>query len=211
MTEARAATTLFGGVALLERAVSYTLGPLGLVTPALLTCRTPCRDWDLRALLAHMSDSLAALHEALDLREIDLEPGMDASPGSGPGSSSIPYACAADPAADMVSALRGRARRLLGMLAGTHDVPVSIGGSLLPASIVTSVGAIDIAVHGWDVARACGAALPIPEPLAEEMLAISPLFVSRADRPSRFAPPVPVPAGASASDRLVAYLGRDPA
>ncbi|HEY3735307.1 MAG TPA: TIGR03086 family metal-binding protein [Streptosporangiaceae bacterium] len=210
MTEARAATTLFGGVALLERAVSYTLGPLGLVTPALLSRRTPCREWDLRTLLAHMSDSLAALHEALDLRQVDLGPEIEASPGSGPGSSSIPYAGGPDPAG-MVSALRGRARALLGMLAGTHDVPVSIGGCLLPASIVTSVGAIDIAVHGWDVARACGAALPIPEPLAAEMLAISPLFVSHADRPSRFAAPVPVPAGASASDRLVAYLGRDPA
>jgi len=76
---------------------------------------------------------------------------------------------------------------------------------------VTSAGAIDVAVHGWDVARACGSTQPIPEQLAQDMLEISPLLVTRDDRPERFAAPIPVPPQASASDRLVAYLGRDPA
>lgn len=201
MTGARAAATLTGGVALLERAIGYTLGQLGLVSTPLLARPTPCAQWDLRALLVHLDDSLAALCEALDLRRV----GLDAAPLRSPATSS------ADPAAELVSALRDRACRLLGALASTHEVPVSVGGHPLPTSIVSSVGAIDVAVHGWDVARACGEGQPIPGELAEDMLEISPLLVSRADRPARFAPPVLVPSLASASDKLVAYLGRDPA
>ena len=203
MSETGAVAALSGGSALLERAVSYALGPLGLVTPAALDRPTPCRDWDLRALLVHMDDSLAALQEALELCLVDLS--FDAEPGSAAGP-----AAGGELAADPAGVLRGRARRLLSALAGTHEVPVSIGGCLLPASIVTSAGAIDVAVHGWDVGWACGAAQPIPELLAEHMLTISPLLVTSADRPARFAPPVRVPAGATAGDRLLAYLGRHP-
>ena len=53
------------GVALLERAMGYTLGSLQLVTPQSLDNPTPCREWDLRALLLHMNDSLLTLHQAI--------------------------------------------------------------------------------------------------------------------------------------------------
>jgi uncharacterized protein (TIGR03086 family) len=69
---------------------------------------------------------------------------------------------------------------------------------------------VEIAVHGWDVAQACGRPRPIPPQLAEELLQLAPLLVTDADRPGRFAPPVAVPAGASPGDRLVAFLGRGP-
>jgi uncharacterized protein (TIGR03086 family) len=75
---------------------------------------------------------------------------------------------------------------------------------------VTSVGAVEIAVHGWDVAQACGHPRPIPPQLAKELLRLAPLLVTDADRPGRFAAPVAVPAHASPGDRLVAFLGRDP-
>jgi hypothetical protein len=61
MTEARAAATLFGGVALLERAVAYTLGQLQAVSAAVLPRSTPCQAWDVRELLVHMDDSLATM------------------------------------------------------------------------------------------------------------------------------------------------------
>lgn len=199
MTGARPATTLSAGVALLERAVGYTLGQLHVVTSADLSCRTPCSEWDLRQLLGHMDDSLAALQEALDLARVG--PGPDQDPGYGP----------ADSALAVVGTLRGRASRLVGALAGARQGLVWMGRLPVPASIVTSAGAIDVAVHGWDVARACGRPQPIPEQLAEDMLRIAPLLITCAERPALFAPPVPVQPGASASDRLVAYLGRDPA
>jgi uncharacterized protein (TIGR03086 family) len=201
MTGARPAATLSGGVALLERALCYALGQLHAVTSADLARPTPCPEWDLRGLLVHMDDSLIALQEALDLAWVDTEGSGAADPTYGP----------ADSAISLVGRLRGHASRLLGALAEAGEGLVWVGGLPVPESIVTSAGAVDVAVHGWDVARACGQPQPIPERLATEMLEISPLLITCADRPALFAPPVPVPHLASASDRLVAYLGRDPA
>jgi hypothetical protein len=75
---------------------------------------------------------------------------------------------------------------------------------------VTRVGAVEIAVHGWDVARACGYNRSIPAPLAEEMLWLAAVLVTDDDRPARFAPPVALSPLASPGARLVAFLGREP-
>jgi uncharacterized protein (TIGR03086 family) len=202
MTEARAAATLFGGVALLERAVGYTLGQLQAVSAAALARATPCQGWDLRELLVHMDDSLATMQEALSLRSVAPEPPASASSaGALPGG---------DAAESLVAGLRARGRQLLGALTGGDDSLVWVGGLPVPMRIVTSAGAIDVAVHGWDVGRACGTGGAMPGELAEDMLSIAPLLITSADRPGRFASPVPVLAEANACDRLVAFLGRDP-
>ena len=80
----------------------------------------------------------------------------------------------------------------------------------LPLSAVAGLGALEIAQHGWDISRACGTRRPIPRALAAGLLAIAPLLVAEAGRGPLFAPPViPAPA-AGPSDRLAAFLGRDP-
>lgn len=186
---------LLGAVGLLERAIDYTLGNLDAVTPDCLTRPTPCRDWDLRALLDHLNDSLLALHEAAAIGRVFPDAGDYAG----------------EPSADPVALLRDRATRLLG--AWPAPVPrkeISVGGLELTTAIVTTTGAFEVAVHGWDVTRACGQDRLIPATLAEELLDISPLLVTRADRPARFAAPVELPHGAAAGDRLVAFLGRRP-
>jgi uncharacterized protein (TIGR03086 family) len=195
MTQTQATTMLFGGVALLERAISYALGSLLLVTAEAMTRPTPCRAWDLRALLAHMNDSLIALQEAVDLGQIQLTPQADEP----------------DPTVNPVAALRNRACRLLGAWTNTDGIdPVSIGGCALTTRMVTCAGAIEIAIHGWDVAQACSQQRPLPPSLAEVLLACAPAFVTDVDRPARFAVAVDPPLWASAGDRLLALLGRVP-
>jgi uncharacterized protein (TIGR03086 family) len=187
------ADALTGGVALLERALGYTLGSLLLVTPSRLGRETPCRGWDLRALLAHMNDSLLALHEAMAAGFVRLEPGADFG----------------DPEADPVAALRNRACHLMGAWAGARDPDrVAIGNRGLTAAVVAAVGALEVAVHGWDVAEACCAPRPLPDGLASELIDLCPLFVAPGDRPGRFAPPLDVSPTASPGDRLLAFLGR---
>lgn len=185
---------MIGGVALLERAMSYTLGSLAFITDDALDRPTPCDEWDVRALLAHMSDALAALADAVDVGWVDLEP-----------------AAADQAAAGLVAGVRERGCRLLGAWANA-DGPglVSIGGHPLPSTIVAAIGALEVAVHGWDVARGCGLDRPIPAALAEEMFELVPLIVTADDRPSRFKPAVDVPALAPPDDHLIAYLGRNP-
>ena len=85
---------------------------------------------------------------------------------------------------------------------------VSVAGRELSAGVVAAVGAVEVAVHGWDVAQACGRDRPIPTPLAHDLLDLSALFVVEADRPTRFGPALPVPLGAGPAERLLAFLGR---
>ncbi|RIQ11183.1 TIGR03086 family metal-binding protein [Jiangella rhizosphaerae] len=178
---------------LLERALGYAAGSLALVRSPLLSRPTPCAGWDLRALLAHMNDSLLALLEATGY-------GWVAGPGSGR------TAAAADP----VASLRERACALLARCAADAgpDV-VAVGDRWLAARAVAAAGALEIAVHGWDVARACGADRPLPPPFAVRLLEVSSLLVDSADRPARFAPPLPAGGADGAGVRLLAFLGRD--
>jgi uncharacterized protein (TIGR03086 family) len=188
-------TPLLGGVGLLERAVDYALGCLDAATGADLAAPTPCAAWDLRALLDHLDDSLLVLHEAAALGRVYPDHGGHV----------------AEQGVDPVALLRARATRLVGAWAAPAPRrEVAFGDLELTTAIVTTTGALEVAVHGWDVARACGADRPIPPLLADEMLDLSVLLVTSPDRPGRFAAPVAPPAGAAPGDRLVAFLGRHP-
>ena len=192
--------SLSGATGLLAGAVSYALGACALVEPGEMSLPTPCADWDLGMLLAHLGDSMADLETTLRTGYLDPE---------GP-----PEQAAGDP----VEMLRDRAARLLCAcygygIPGTPESFVTVGGLPLPAGLVACTGAVEIAVHGWDVSAARGRASrggtePIPAALARRMLRLCPLLV--AGREGLFAVPVEVPAGASPGDRLVGYLGRVP-
>ena len=53
-----------------------------------------------------------------------------------------------------------------------------MSGRLLPAGLVALTGALEVAVHGWDVARACGVDRPLPDELARALLAAAPSLIS---------------------------------
>jgi uncharacterized protein (TIGR03086 family) len=205
-------TALTGGVALLERAMAYTLGGLLLVTPDAMVAPTPCDGWDLRALLAHMNESLLTLHEAIAVGHLDLDipdhgnPDLDRA--AGPGDPDAHYG---DPVLDPVSTLRSRACRMMAAwvaVDGPGEITIADRG--LAPGIVAATGAVEVAVHGWDVARACGAARPLPAELAEQLIGLCRLVVDGDDRPARFGTPVAVPPYAGPSDQLLAFLGRTP-
>ena len=189
-------TAAVGGARLLERALAYCLGAVGAVGPALLPRPTPCGEWDLRRLLHHLNDSLAALHEAVDGGRVALDPAaVDGSPAANP-----------------VRTFRERAARLLGAWSGTvgDDRVVLVGDLPLAAGLVAATGAVELAVHGWDVFQACGQHRPIPDALATALLELCPLLVPAGARAPLFAAGVTAPPSAGPGDRLVALLGRDP-
>jgi uncharacterized protein (TIGR03086 family) len=191
MTAGRPSPALVGGVAVLERAIAYTLGGLAFVTPDALGRPTPCAAWDLHDLLAHLHDSMGALQD-----------------GAETGRVSFVAAPAAD---DVVSRVRDRAARLLGAWANADgDALVWVHGQPMTAPLMATAGAIEVTIHGWDVAVACGLHRPVPDDLADELLDLSAVLIRDSDRPGRFAPPVPVPATAAPGERLLAFLGRVP-
>ena len=193
---------LSGAIGLLAGAISYTLGVCALVGPGDMALPTPCADWDLGMLLAHLSDSMADLETAIRTGTLDLERLPDHAVG------------------DPVETLRDRAAQLLCAAYGYGGPErfVDVGGLPVPAGLVACTGAVEIAVHGWDVSAArggtgrggagCGEARPIPAVLATRMLRLGPLLVT--GREGLFAVPVDVPAQAGPGDRLVGYLGRRP-
>ena len=193
MTGNAAAAPLVGGVGLLERAIGYTLGSLQLVTPAALARPSPCAGWDLADLLSHMNESLAALHQAGDSGRVDRTASRDFG----------------DPGRDPVATLRNRACSMLGSWAGAEDRAwVTVGGRPITGGLVTATGALEIAVHGWDVAQAVGSGLRLPEDLAARLYGVAQVVVSPSERGTRFADAVPVAPSAPMSTRLLAHLGR---
>jgi uncharacterized protein (TIGR03086 family) len=184
-----------GALTLLASAISYALAACVQVAPREMTLPTPCTDWDLEALLAHLAASMADLESALRTGHLDLEPGIATPDPDGD---------------DPVELLRDRAANLLFACYAHHgpDRFVLVGGLPLPTGVVTCTGAIEIAVHGWDVRAARGRGSPIPPALATRMLRLSPLLVT--GREGLFGNPVQVPPQASPGDQLVAYLGRHP-
>jgi uncharacterized protein (TIGR03086 family) len=192
--------TLPGAIGLLAGAVSYMLGVCAPLGPGEMALPTPCPHWDLAMLLGHLCESMADLEAALRTGHLELDEQVSRARG------------------DPVVALRDRAAELLcaGYCYGGPDRFVAVGGLPIPAGLVACTGAVEIAVHGWDVSAARARAgragsvqeTPIPAALATPMLRLGPLLV--AGREGLFGVPVEVPAQATPGDRLVGYLGRHP-
>ncbi|MFI7645055.1 TIGR03086 family metal-binding protein [Micromonospora sp. NPDC049460] len=186
-------TPLADSVALFQRSADYALGALSAVGDADLDRPTPCAGWDLRTLVLHLADAADALTDFAATGELVLP----ASPRAGE--------------ADPVAVARERTRRLLDAVrTAVHD-DAQHPAQAAWAGGAARGGAIEFAAHGWDIATACGADREIPAGLATELLALSASLIGEQARQSRFDPPVPVPSGAAPGDRLVAFLGRDPA
>lgn len=198
-TRPASAPSPWSGVELLDRAIAYTRGSLALVTADLMAAPTPCAGWDLRALLTHMDDSLVSLHEAASVRRVRVD---------------VPPATPDD----IVVSLRTRACQLLAEwtadwatgAVGGESRDVLVDGRPVTSPVLTSAGALEVVVHGWDVAVSCGVPRPIPDDLAAALLRLAPVLVNDADRPARFGPELTAPPGASSGERLLAFLGRDP-
>jgi uncharacterized protein (TIGR03086 family) len=184
------------GDRLLEPSISYALGVSMAVTPDLLTRPTPCREWDLGMLLRHASESLSAIAEGIQTGRLSLHPAAEDSELTN------------DPA----GAFRDRARRLrAAWTSPSHPREViEIAGCPLASSLMAAAAALEVAVHGWDISRACGQRRPVPPALATDLLVMAPVLVPRTGRHPLFLAPVTVPATTSPSDRLAAFLGRTP-
>ncbi|GAA5142108.1 hypothetical protein GCM10023340_05040 [Nocardioides marinquilinus] len=182
-----------GAVELVERALAYTRGALHGVTPGLLGRPTPCAGWDLDRLLAHMDDALDAFTEGA---------GGAVAPAGPDHAPSLPV---------RLGALQTKACALLGAWTSS-DLPdvVHVDEVPVPTAVVASAAALEITLHGWDVAQATGRATPIPAGLATGLLPLAHALVVDDDRAERFAGALPAPPGADPATRLLAFAGRSP-
>ncbi|MBJ7357196.1 TIGR03086 family metal-binding protein [Nocardioides sp.] len=172
---------------LLERSLGYTRVALAGIGQDDLDAPTPCSGWTLSRLLEHMEDALDAFTEAAS-GQVEVTP--------------------ASPRADRVDSLREKACTLLGVWTEARTGSVAVGDRQLDAPLLVEMAALEIAVHGWDVAQATGRRTPIPDDLARGLQLVAARVVRPADRGSRFGPARRPAAPASPTDALMAFLGR---
>ncbi|WP_035799070.1 TIGR03086 family metal-binding protein [Kitasatospora mediocidica] len=186
------------------RALALVQPVLDAVRPEHLDLPTPCAQWTLRRLLAHMLGqnhgfAQAALGRGADPAVwVDLEVGDD----------QVGPAFAAS--ADELGAAFGKA-----VEAGdTLLIPEILPGHAFPAEQAIGFHLVDTLIHGWDVAATVGAPLDCPDDLAALLLGITRQVPTTAEAraPGRAFAPVVEPAGEpTVFDRALGLLGRDPA
>jgi uncharacterized protein (TIGR03086 family) len=156
------------------------------------TTQSPCAEWDVRGVVNHMTGGalmVAAAVAGSDFAHVDDYVGTD------PAAS---FKSAADAA---VSALRADPS----ILGRTLKMPFGE----MPGAAVAGVFANDELAHAWDVAKATGQSTDLNPMLAEGCLAAAKQMITADFRkPGFFDAETVAPEGASAADRLAAFLGR---
>jgi uncharacterized protein (TIGR03086 family) len=157
---------------------------------------TPCSDWAVRDLVAHLvtgNRRFAALLTEGALPAPPIVHPRDAL-GDDPGQE---YEAAAR---DLLTALSKP-----GVLAAIHQSPMGP----VPGVAILHLRITEQLVHGWDLAQATDQHPDFPAGLAELELAFSEQNVPNIPSTRRpFSPPQPVAEDAPALDRLAAFLGR---
>lgn len=188
------------GIELLDRATGFLLGVLPSVRSDMLTWPTPCERWDMNALLCHVAESLDVLVETGDAARPEWTSTQGTVPVTGPATESCP-----------VARVRGRVHAVRGAWCAAGDPqPVEIGQYSLSPRVVALTGAVEIAVHGWDLGRACGTRVRLPPDLATWLHQGAIGLISDAERRRQFGTAIPLAATAGPGERLVAFLGRQP-
>jgi uncharacterized protein (TIGR03086 family) len=156
---------------------------------------TPCPDLDVGHLASHLVGGLIGFADVAAGKEMRFDADPDLTKQ------------------DPLSEFRNAADRLfeafdLAALERTYKMPWgdSVGRQLVGFEL------IEVLTHGWDLARALGIDSTMPEDLATAALESARLWVDDSTRtPVLFGPEVPIPPAAPITDRLVGFLGRNPA
>ncbi|MFI0357764.1 TIGR03086 family metal-binding protein [Actinomadura sp. 9N407] len=186
-----------------RRAVRASVAVVSRVSRDDLDRATPCSEWTLGELLAHMTAqhrgfAAAARGAGEDLAIWEVSP-LGADP-------SAAYAEAAD---DLLAAFAEE-----GVLERKFALPELAAGFAFPAAQAIGFHFIDYFVHAWDVATSI--AVPFEEPDADTLEAARIIAYevpggSHRLRPgAAFGPVIGTPAGTSGMDEILLQLGRTP-
>jgi uncharacterized protein (TIGR03086 family) len=171
---------------LLDRSLAYTRVALSTVG-ADRSGPSPCAGWSLGDLLAHMDDGLDAFLEAAGgaVRvEVPSRPGAD------------------------LELLQVKACHLLGVWSARTPAYVVVGDRPAPSPVIVAAAALEIAVHGWDVAQTTGVRYHLPDLLSRDLLPVAHAVVAPEDRPARFALPQVRRHDMGPTAELLGFLGR---
>jgi uncharacterized protein (TIGR03086 family) len=184
------------------RAVRASVDVAEKITALDLSRATPCAEWTLGDLLAHMTVQHQGFAAAAAGRGADLAVWKAGAPSQ-------------DPVADYVMAaeLVIAAFAEPGVMDRGFALPEIMPGMEFPAPQAISFHFIDYVVHGWDLARALGQPYELDDDLVEAAVPVAEAVPEgeRRQRPgAAFRPGLPAPDGAGPMDRILSLLGRSP-
>ncbi len=189
-------TTTTDPIDLLTRALDQTGALVAGIRPEQTTLPTPCRSWDVRALVQHL---VTEVH-----RFAAVTGGHEHRGGAADGDLSRAYRAAAD---TLLAAWRQP---------GALDRPHPAPWGEVSAAFSLDQQVTELAMHAWDLAKATGSSTDLDAEIGQRALGwgrenLRPEF--RGDEADGFhvGPEVPVPDDAPLYDRLAAFGGRDPA
>src|SRR6266700_3926296 len=175
-----------------RRAVRTSVEVVSLVTADDLGRATPCSEWTLGDLLAHMTVQHLGF----------------ASAAAGGGANPAVWRLRPLAADGVLAAFAEE-----GALNREVSLPEISTSQTVPAAQAIGFHLVDYVVHGWDVARSLGVSFELDPDVAEAALRIAlavPDGLDRLGPGSAFRPSQPAPAGASQLSRIVSALGRSP-
>ncbi len=178
----------------LSQTFDHTTAIISAVQPDQLGAPTPCREWDVSALLAHTIGVVANMGRGANGEELVAD---------------VNATCLD---ADLAAQFRTEAdRALAGWKQRGLDEDVDVGAGPMPAQVALGINLLDTATHSWDIARATRQDSDLPEDVATAALALCRGIVTDDVRSfAGFDAEVPVADDASATDQLAAFLGRQP-
>jgi uncharacterized protein (TIGR03086 family) len=184
-------------------AVRASVAVVNQLTSADLGRPTPCADWDVGTLLAHMTVQHRGFAAAAAGLGADLARWRPGPLGDNPMRA---YAEAAD---QVITAFTAD-----GVLERQFALPEVRSGQSFPGRIAIGFHLVDYVVHGWDVATSLGVPFELPADVLEAALPIAeavPGGPSRTMPGAAFAPALPITGEAGTLDKILALLGRSPA
>ena len=187
-------------VELHRQAVRVSVDAVRQVTSADLQRPTPCAEWNLGQLLAHMTVQNRGFALAAVGTRTDEKVWAPAELGADPVGE---YAASAE---SVVSAFAAPGALEVAVL-----LPEFSATQIFPGSLAITFHLVDSVVHAWDVARSLGRGIDLDPELAEAAAAIARAVPNAANRladGSPFAPGWPVDDGDSSIGTIVSLLGR---
>jgi len=187
-------------------AVLASVDVVSLVTADDLALATPCVDWNLADLLAHMTiqhRGFAAAARGHGDEESVWRPDTVAA-----AVAADPAGAYAEAAAEVLDAFASD-----GVLDASFALPEFGPGAAFPGAMAIGLHHVDYVVHGWDVARTLGRSYELP---ADVVTAAVPwaFFVPDGDfrtfDGAPFGPAMRSTEPAGDLDRILAHLGRSP-
>jgi uncharacterized protein (TIGR03086 family) len=187
-----------GTLDLLERTLAQTGAIIARVRPDQATLPTPCASWDVRTLVNHL------VHDVRQFTKMAQGGRYEPDDADVIGD-------------DWAGAYREAASSLLAAWRrpGALDRTVRLPFGEVPASWSVGQQVADLAVHGWDVAKATGQPTDLDPEVGQFSLDwgrenLKPQFRGDEASGKSFGPEVAVPEDAPLYDRLAACFGRDP-